>query len=178
MREYYELPDATGNTSSYCVSDPSILISNVVQDLLIKECMVTQVNSILSAHINLNNYINSILPEIENTYLQQHLEIFKNDTIYQIHELSAFVGEIEDDLISNESKHKVKSWKRDLSFVRSMQIMTGYILNFYSPAEKLAENLNYNTILNAISTLHTTTQELHNTITQISIQLILSLIHI
>lgn len=172
MREYYELPDATGNTNSYCVSDPSILMSNVVQDLLIRECMATQINSILSAHINLNNYINSILPEIENTYLQHYLEIFKSDTIYQTLELIAFVGEIEDDIISNETKHKVKSWKRDLSFVRSMQIMTGYILNFYTSAEKLAENLNYKTILNSISSLHTTTQELHNTITQISIQLI------
>lgn len=172
MREYYELPDATGNTSSYCVSDPSILISNVVQDLLIRECMVTLVNNILSAHIKLNNYINSIIPEIENTYLRQHLEIFKSDTLYQTLELNAFIGEIEDDFTFNESKHKNKSWKRDLSFVRSMQIMTGYILNFYTPAEKLSQNLNYKEIFDAILSLHKSTQVLHNTITQISIQLI------
>ncbi len=174
MREYYELANVTGNTNSYFVSDPSIEISNAVQDLLIQECMINQVNNILSAQINLNNYINAIVTNLENIYLQDHLLSYMENTKLNTAVLKAFMGN-DDQYLTNvpdTQRHNLKSWKKDLSYVRAMQIMTGYILNFYTPAENLAGKLNYSETFKSIKNLHTNTQILHNTITKISVQLI------
>jgi len=174
MREYYELTNMTGNTNSYFVSDPSHQISNAVQDLLIQECMMSQVNNILSAHVNLNNYMNTILPKLENIYLQDHLISYMDNTKFNTAVLKNFIGKENQDLTSipYTQRHNHKSWKKDLSYVRAMQIMTGYILSFYTPAENLAAKLNYSETYNSIKNLHVNTQLLHNNITKISVQLI------
>lgn len=174
MQEYYELSNAIGNSNYYYVSNPSQQISSAVQDLLIRECMISQVSDILLGHINLNNYINTILPNLENVYMHDLLDKYLHDTKINVDILKILVSDPQYDLIANSnfSKEVSKSWKQDLSYARSIQIMSGFVLNFYVPVENLSKKLRSNDITHVITKLHESTQILHETITQISIQLI------
>lgn len=173
MLEYYELTDARGNSNSYVVSNPSEAITSEVQDYLMHACLKEQVSEILQGVITIKNYIVSVLPHIESMKLQIIFTDFLQSSTKAVLKLEWLISDInaETERVYTPPL-KLKGWKKDLSYVRSLQIMTGYNLNFFTPVENLAAKLGDNTIVYALDRLHKCTNILHHNITKAGLQLI------
>ena len=136
--------------------------------------MVSQVTDILMGHVNLKNYIDSHLDKIENIYMIELLDQYLKDTQIYVEKLRVYLQEEQTDEYESGKINtgKNKNWKKDLSYARTIQIMWGYILNFYTPVENLSKKLRNTEITHVIAKLHESTQKSHDDLSQISMQLI------
>ncbi len=173
MIEYYELTDARGNSNSYIVSNASSTISTDVQDYLMHACLTEKVREILHGSISTKNFIVSALPYIESMKLQIVFNDFLQSSTKATLKLEWLISDINAETERNSAPElKSKGWKKDLSYVRSLQIMTGYNLNFFEAVENLAIKLGDTSIANAITRLHKCTSILHENISKTGLQLI------
>ncbi len=174
MQEYYELTNANGNTSFYYVSNPTKQMSIAVQDLLMHECLSTQVMELYMNHINLKNYLLSLTNKLENKVLVEIIEEFLQEMNPILFELKVNLSaqDLENNELLEKTKELRKSWKKDLHFARSTQIMTGYLLNFSGQVENLTRKMDHTGLLQLLERLNNKTLHFHETINQISLHLI------
>ncbi len=174
MQVYYELSDVRGTSNSFLVTIPSQELSNNVQDILIYECMNTQVKDLYTNHINLMNYIYNLLPNVENETMHKVLNDYLINSERFVKNLKPIISEYidEQEIFSGVREIKSKNWKKDLSYARSIQTMSGYILNFYSPIQNLSAKLGFGNLTQIIGHLHTYTLQLHDSITHVSLRFV------
>jgi hypothetical protein len=149
-------------------------MSIAVQDLLMQECFNTQIMELYLNHINLRNYLHSLTNKLENKVLVEIIEEFMQEMEPVLIELKINLPAQtpENDEPDEKTKELRKSWKKDLHFARSTQIMTGYLLNFSGHVENLARKMDHTVLSEILAKLNNKTVHFHETINQISLHLI------